>query len=54
MGRDLSKLFQFSSTIAPFNDKLSKVLAEAEQNQLKINKDETNTFKRLADVRSDI
>ena len=41
-------------TSTPIGEKLSKLVVEHEQAQLKINKEENMTFQKLADIAQDV
>jgi hypothetical protein len=48
------KLFPFSATVAPWTDRISKLIAENDQSELKIIKEEKVTFQKLSEVAFDI
>ena len=52
--KDLPKLFPFSLTVAPWADKVSKAVAEHEQAQGRLGKEERNTMGRLREIRESV
>lgn len=54
MAKDVPKLFPFSVTVPSFPEKISKLLSESDQAQMKMNKEEALTFQKLSEVTNDI
>lgn len=54
LAKELPKLFPFSITVPSFPEKISKLLSESDQAQLKISKEENSTFQKLGDIARDI
>lgn len=52
--KDLPKLFPFSATVTPWNERTSKAIAEHEQGDIEVEKEQAGIFCKLQDIKSNV